>query len=92
MCRPSLLNYHQIPTAESQQNEILSLDQMKDKLRSAERRMKERTAERQPSPPGASFPRAFSYSFVRLPKYRNLPTDLVQGPQSPTIAYLPNFM
>ncbi|KAI4200663.1 MAG: hypothetical protein LQ350_003804 [Teloschistes chrysophthalmus] len=62
MCRPSLLNYHQIPTAESQQNEILSLDQMKDKLRSAERRMKERTAERQPSPPGASFPRAFSYS------------------------------
>ncbi|KAL9587554.1 MAG: hypothetical protein Q9212_000131 [Teloschistes hypoglaucus] len=35
---------------------------MKDKLRSAERRMAERTAERQASPPGASFPRAFSYS------------------------------
>ncbi|KAL8641604.1 MAG: hypothetical protein Q9228_001603 [Teloschistes exilis] len=74
MCRPSLLNQPQITPAESQQDEILSFDQMKDKLRSAERRIKGHTPERQTSSPCASSPRAFSYS---TPKpYHNLSTEL----------------
>ncbi|KAI4254394.1 MAG: hypothetical protein LQ352_003126 [Teloschistes flavicans] len=65
MSRPLQLSLHHIPPGENQQDGILSLDQMKDKLRSAELRMKGHTPEIRPLAPGASFLKAVSYS---LPK------------------------